>query len=164
MEYVIDFFATNYILIIILCVIIIMFFLGYYAEKTNFGEIKYKDRNKNKNEEEEVVEEEPIPILEEETVDLQTAPVENNNIELPKEEVKISTDIETDDLEVAFQKAFQEQISLADSEYLDEDIDNMKVDPLFSDSNDTTSIIDSNIKLPEIKKMELKDEIIWDAK
>lgn len=188
MDSIFYFITSNYLLIIAIAVIIFMAIVGYYAEKTNFGQNKYNSQKKHisiDNEQvkdiQKIVDDNNAVIASiDNSIKVQNSPLSNKeevseilvnnedtNLDERKENIENEKNEELEDLDLAFERAFQDQISIADVDVLDDDIDNMKVDPLFSSDNLNVSSINvdanSNIELPEIKKLESEDpkEDVW---
>lgn len=183
MDSVFYFITSNYLIIIIIVLAILMAIVGYYAEKTNFGKNKYNTSNDINNIDKKNIQElankkwsdsfDNKSLLKN---DLQVEDKENSieiknenivkkdssNLSTKKENVESKENDELEDLDIAFEKAFQDQISISDVDNLDDDIDNMKVEPLFSSDGLSSNIINidsnSNIELPKIKKIDTEEE------
>lgn len=167
MDALMEFIVVNYAWILIGSIIILLAIIGYYADKTNFGQGKQEQNEDSIVDNENVIQQQPQEIKE-------TPIVVQNNIVNPNQQELNSNDVvvenipkenETEKIENEFEmfdKEFNEIVpkkEFIDDELLDE-IDSLSLDK--TQKLKLTDIPDlDDVELPEIKKLNYKEEDIW---
>lgn len=190
MQIVLEYIMLNYAWLLLGSIIILLAIIGYYADKTNFGQGKIKDENIDTNKiDKKLLEgkrledllgnnkdniEEPSTNLQEESLEIANNNLEawdnetlynnENNISLP--EKQINKDINTlEQTEKKFEKFDEEFNQLLPEKNI---IDDELLDEINNLSLDKTQKINlsdipnlDDVDLPKIKPLQIEEEDIW---
>ena len=189
MQIVLEYIMLNYTWLLLGSIIILLAIIGYYADKTNFGQGMQKDENIDKNEiDKKLLEGKRLEDLignkkdniEESSKNLQEEPLEilanvlemgnnevlynNDDISIPEQQV--NNDIITlEQTEKNFEKFDQEfnqllpEKDIIDDELLDE-INNLSLDKTQKINLSDIPDLD-DVDLPKIKPLKIEEEDIW---
>ena len=148
----VEYIATNYTWIIGISIIILLAVIGYYADKTNFGQGKQevpKDEDASTNED--IIPQKEAKEVETPELNTQKVVKEKSNEEFNKKYEEMSQEIEE----------FLPEKSLIDDDLLNE-IDGLALDKKGSASLKSIPDLD-DVELPSIKKFK-SDKNIWKNK
>jgi len=168
MEKFLEYIMMNYTWILGISIMILLAVIGYYADKTNFGQGKNKEKQSNdeevnlqSNTEEKRLDDIINPNIQEETV---VEDIRNNNrveepvVDLIKEQPKTNFEQNFEKFDKEFNE-FLPKKELIDDELLFE-IDSLSLDK--TQKIDLTDIPDlDDVELPKIKELQPEEEDIW---
>ena len=168
MEAFLEYIMLNYTWFLGGAIIILLAIIGYYAEKTNFGQAKEIERKKeslelNEFNDEETIEEsdEENQMIDQNIEEMQPEELEQQEVQEEVNEPEV-VDVNFEEEFEKFDKEFNEILpekEIINDDLLDE-IDNLSLDK--TQKIQLTDIPDlDDVELPKIKNLESVDEDIW---